>query len=59
MSAKPETPIFKPDANATPVSKIHPPPPDLRRERVHRVHGEIAKAVKDANSGNRGARKSR
>jgi hypothetical protein len=42
-----ETPIFKPDTNATPVSEINPPAPDPRRARVSKVHAEIAKAVKD------------
>jgi hypothetical protein len=42
-----ETPIFKPDANATPVSEIKPSPPDPRNARVSRVHAEIARAVQD------------
>jgi hypothetical protein len=44
---KDETPIFKADANATPVSEIKPPAPDPRRARVSRVHAEIAEGVKD------------
>jgi hypothetical protein len=44
---KDETPIFPAGANATPVSKIHPPPIDPRRARVSKVHGEITRAVKD------------
>jgi hypothetical protein len=47
MSAsKDETPIFKQDANATPVSEIKPPAPDPRRARVSKVHAEIARQVK-------------
>jgi hypothetical protein len=42
-----QTPIFKPDANATPVSEIKPPAPDPRAARVSKVHAEIRQAVKE------------
>ena len=45
------TPIFKPDANATPVSEIKPPALDPRRERVHRVHEEIVRTHKQPGRG--------
>jgi hypothetical protein len=48
MSArKDETPIFKPDSNATLVSEIKPAAPDPRNARVSKVHAEIARQVKD------------
>jgi hypothetical protein len=42
-----KTPIFKPDANATLVSDIKPPAPNPRAAKVHAVHQEIARQVKD------------
>jgi hypothetical protein len=42
-----KTPMFKPDANATPISEIKPPAPDPRNARVTKVHRKIAAAVKD------------
>lgn len=38
--------IFPAGCNPTPVSEIKPPAPDPRAERVHRIHGEIARQVR-------------
>lgn len=40
-------PMFPAGSNATPVSEIAPAAADPRRAKVHAVHQEIARAVKD------------
>ena len=48
MSGKSDSPpMFGPNANATPVDQIPPLPVDPRVAKVHKIHAEIAKAVKD------------